>query len=524
MFDLEVWSREDVNDMEQRHVTRVWNALLKWKAWVIMKWEALALALLTQTLQVGFRPKGDSSVCPSLPSPADLLAWAATSVEIGWKRVVCADTGSWPLSGRLEFNWRWWTLQDKAQGYVVWWSRAGGSSYRFAKPVADDQQLRSYIKQAFRDGLKLALTLPGGLPMSTRAQELDMAWECIEDIASVKPIRAAGEGQVWIVTENSDGFKVGDTAPIKFDRDLMIGEHTGLVKTSSGWLKAELVEIAEAVEFADLKRGSKAISPLDPSKVGPAASTDPLEIGEADAVDARCLAVDYDAQGQGYKWNGVLLSLRSRTMAMRIGPLRGRPLSPTRWNICASMEETQSNGWRFGADRRASQIKTVSSMSWGAWWMCWARVDLMINWICLFWPALRLWPDGYDGDASTEVVGCPSGQGGSRALPSKEYERVEETFCHWQLHQWQMATWLPEVDPNPRDVRGEGAGGPRGHAVEAELATYDPGRIAQLCIQPFSPASSRCFEDGKGAESPECSASIQTCKNSWWAARIGRSP
>ncbi len=212
----------------------------------------------------------------------------------------------------------------------MWWSRAGGSSYRFAKPVADDQQLRSYIKQAFRDGLKLALTLPGGLPMSTRAQELDMAWECIEDIASVKPIRAAGEGQVWIVTENSDGFKVGDTAPIKFDRDLMIGEHTGLVKTSSGWLKAELVEIAEAVEFADLKRGSKAISPLDPSKVGPAASTDPLEIGEADAVDARCLAVDYDAQGQGYKWNGVLLSLRSRTMAMRIGPLRGRPLSPTR--------------------------------------------------------------------------------------------------------------------------------------------------------------------------------------------------
>ena len=131
-----------------------------------------------------------------------------------------------------------------------------------------------------------------------------MAWECMRSFVAVLPrprtlppssIRAAGEGQVWIVTENSDGFKVGDTAPIKFDPDLMIGEHTGLVKTSSGWLKAELVEIAEAVEFADLKR-SKAISPLDPSKVGPAASTDPLEIGEAEAVDARCLAVDYDAQ------------------------------------------------------------------------------------------------------------------------------------------------------------------------------------------------------------------------------------
>ena len=54
----------------------------------------------------------------------------------------------------------------------VWWSRVGGSSYRFAKPVADDQQLRSYIKQAFRDGLKLALTLPGGLPMLWMEREL----------------------------------------------------------------------------------------------------------------------------------------------------------------------------------------------------------------------------------------------------------------------------------------------------------------------------------------------------------------
>ena len=30
-----------------------------------------------------------------------------------------------------------------------WWSRVGGSSYRFANPIVDDQQLRSYVKQAY---------------------------------------------------------------------------------------------------------------------------------------------------------------------------------------------------------------------------------------------------------------------------------------------------------------------------------------------------------------------------------------
>ncbi len=55
-----------------------------------------------------------------------------------------------------------------------------------------------------------------------------------EDISSVKPIVASDGGQIWIITENVDEFKVGDTAPLKFDRDLMIGDHTGLIKTASG--------------------------------------------------------------------------------------------------------------------------------------------------------------------------------------------------------------------------------------------------------------------------------------------------
>ena len=70
---MEVSSREDLNGMKQRHVTHTClNALLKWKAGFIMKWEALALAVLTQTLQVGLRPKLEPSLCPTSPLPADV--------------------------------------------------------------------------------------------------------------------------------------------------------------------------------------------------------------------------------------------------------------------------------------------------------------------------------------------------------------------------------------------------------------------------------------------------------------------
>ena len=225
----------------------------------------------------------------------------------------------------------------------VWWSRVGGSSYRFAKPVADDQQLRSYIKQAYRDGLhqegfdagwrpshvvdakgvvqsaeiflkdllithRIVKKGPGAHHGLGVREELGCSASQTEDIASVKPIKAAGDGQAWIMAENSDVVRVGDPAPIKFDRDLMIGEHTGLIKTSSGWLKAELVEISEAVEFAELKRGAKALHGQEADKVDTAATADPLNPSDADAVDARCLAVDYDAQGQRYKEWRVLVS------------------------------------------------------------------------------------------------------------------------------------------------------------------------------------------------------------------------
>lgn len=46
-----------------------------------------------------------------------------------------------------------------------------------------------------------------------------------EDVNSVKPMVAAEGGQIWVITENVDELTVGDTAPLKFDIDLMIGDH-----------------------------------------------------------------------------------------------------------------------------------------------------------------------------------------------------------------------------------------------------------------------------------------------------------
>ena len=217
-----------------------------------------------------------------------------------------------------------------------YWSRVGGSSYRFAEPIADDQQLRSYIKRAYRDGLDQAgfdadwrpshvvdskgvvqdagiflkdllishrLTGKGpgnrrGLGVREDRQDVDNQ---ATDIASVKPIQAGRSEQVWIVTENIDGMKIGDPAPFDCGRDLMVGSHTGLIKTVSGWAKAELVDASEALELVKSRRGNPVVS------TSPADQVQALPEDEA-AVDARCLVVDFDNQGVRFKEWRTLVS------------------------------------------------------------------------------------------------------------------------------------------------------------------------------------------------------------------------
>ena len=219
-----------------------------------------------------------------------------------------------------------------------YWSRVDGSSYRFAEPIVDDQQLRSYIKQAYRDGvdqpgfdpdwrpshvvdtkgvvqdagvflkdLLISHRLTGKGPGVRRGlgvrEEVADAGGQSADIASVKAIQAGRAEQVWIVTENIDGLKIGDPAPIDPGRDLMIGSHTGLIKTSSGWAKAELVEAAEAVELVKVRRGRHGAAPAE--------DPPPAVLDDESAVDARCLVVDFDNQGIRFKeWRSLISEVK----------------------------------------------------------------------------------------------------------------------------------------------------------------------------------------------------------------------
>ena len=218
-----------------------------------------------------------------------------------------------------------------------YWSRVGGSSYRFAEPIADDQQLRSYTKQAYRDGLEQAgfdadwrpshvvdvkgvvqdasvflkdlLILhrlvgkgPGLVFAVGVREEVPDTGDQAADIASVRAIQVGRAEQVWIVTENMDGLRIGDPAPIDPKRDLMVGSHTGLVKTSPGWVKAELVDASEAVELVKARRGRGAALTEEPAPVVP---------DEEGAVDARCLAVDFDNQGIRFKeWRSLISEVK----------------------------------------------------------------------------------------------------------------------------------------------------------------------------------------------------------------------
>ena len=84
-------------------------------------------------------------------------------------------------------------------------------------------------------------------------------------------------------------------------RDLMIGTHTGLIKVPSGWLKAELVEAAEAPTFIDARR-----PPAPPTGLIQAAAADLGGTDEA-SMDARTLAVDYDQHNLRHKdWRSVV--------------------------------------------------------------------------------------------------------------------------------------------------------------------------------------------------------------------------
>lgn len=96
-------------------------------------------------------------------------------------------------------------------------------------------------------------------------------------------------------------LQVGRFSEVAVDlqRDLMIGDHTGLVRRPSGWLKVELVETEEAPDFMRGRR-PPCEHPV-PSDFVP----EPADSRKVDAPsDARTLYVDTDEQGVGSKNGG----------------------------------------------------------------------------------------------------------------------------------------------------------------------------------------------------------------------------
>ena len=215
-----------------------------------------------------------------------------------------------------------------------YWSRVGGGSYRFAKPINDDQLLRTYIKQAFREGSKEASFDPDWRPdhvVDTKGvvQDTDVFLGPLvlhrltdkgpanrramgagvvaggdtsgDDDRVTRPIVEADPSQVWLITENIDQYKIGDYARVDPSRDLMLGGHTGLIRVASGWAKAELILTTDAAEFVRARRGdagSPSPSPLQATEI---------HENEEGSSDARTLMVDYDHQGARFKeWRVVV--------------------------------------------------------------------------------------------------------------------------------------------------------------------------------------------------------------------------
>lgn len=207
-----------------------------------------------------------------------------------------------------------------------YWSRVGGTSYRFSSPLGSDDKLKSYILQAFREGLKddqfdrdwrptHVVDVKGALQpwqdflgdLSTvvsrritgKGGQLHAAGHLPVGV-TVKPIALAQEDYVWLAMEDMDDFKFGQTVDVSPDKDIMVGERTGLVHTRSGWIKVELVEVSKSPDFLQARR---------PAVVKPPAAipVEDKETAEEGSGDARTLCVDFDAQGTRYKeWRAVV--------------------------------------------------------------------------------------------------------------------------------------------------------------------------------------------------------------------------
>ena len=235
-----------------------------------------------------------------------------------------------------------------------YWSRVGGAAYRFAEPLTDEAIFRNYVRRAWVEAKKedhfdeewrpshftdLKGVVQDASPLVDsvmRSYRLNVKGppvrhgqgagvvsqpEAADDEAKVRSISSPGPTETWIISENMDDHRVGDAVVVDARRDLMVGSHTGLIKSRSGWVKAELVGVDDAVSFVAARKALVVNHGLDPSPSGPQA-TKHADAGDEVSSDARTLLVDYDHQGLRFKEWRVVVS-ESRDYAYEDWPCEG---------------------------------------------------------------------------------------------------------------------------------------------------------------------------------------------------------
>lgn len=183
-----------------------------------MKWEALALAVLTQTLQVGLRPRAEPT-----PWPPSYLGNSLS--ESHCHRICkCGTVESAFWFGACGF------VSGACLASVVCLGLSGRAPVGVPSPRRKGHGILS------EDGMRgccsenVWYVLTADLDLSPRdwslaGEEVQVSPSQEEDVNSVKPIVAAEGGQIWVISENVDELTVGDTVCLKFDIDLMIGDH-----------------------------------------------------------------------------------------------------------------------------------------------------------------------------------------------------------------------------------------------------------------------------------------------------------
>ena len=224
-----------------------------------------------------------------------------------------------------------------------YWSRVGGSVYRFSKEL-EDEELKDMIGLAIHElgdevfapgawrptgillknkviveptvflGRMLVQRRLKGKGPETRTTGNQAEGRHDADVkAPVAQIRPATEGWVWLAAEPLGGLELGQEVLVNLETDVQVGEGTALVLRGGVWVKAELVKVGDASDFAARRRALFGIMPAEVG--GPATDLKLVDDGAQSAVkekgqdkdeEVRTLWVDFDEHGDRFKrWRDV---------------------------------------------------------------------------------------------------------------------------------------------------------------------------------------------------------------------------